>query len=97
MGSNNITKGGSTKETILFNAYTLFTNQGYHDISMRQIAEAAEIALGGIYNHFESKEEIVTTVLIDFHPAHQVIPVVMREAGGVYQGLRSKRRADNYE
>jgi AcrR family transcriptional regulator len=68
----------STREAILQAAHSLFKDQGYHGTSMRQIAESAEIALGGIYNHFASKEEIFSTVLIDYHPAHEVIPAVMR-------------------
>ena len=71
----------STRGLILHSAYALFKDQGYHGTSMRQIAERAEIALGGIYNHFESKEEIFSTVLIDFHPAHEVIPTVLQAAG----------------
>lgn len=35
---------------------TLFSSQGYAATSMREIAEKAGLALGGIYNHFSSKE-----------------------------------------
>jgi len=77
----------STREAILIAAYTLFKDQGYHGTSMRQIAKVAEIALGGIYNHFKSKEEIFCTVLIDYHPAQEVIPVVLEGVGKNIEGF----------
>ena len=41
---------------------------------MRQIAHKAGIALGGIYNHFSSKEDIFQAVFIGNHPFFQMIP-----------------------
>jgi AcrR family transcriptional regulator len=72
--------GNLTRKAILKAGYLLFKEQGYHGTSMRQIAESAEIALGGIYNHFDSKEEIFSTVLVEYHPAHEVIPAVLEGA-----------------
>jgi AcrR family transcriptional regulator len=71
-------ESSTTRDTILQAAYVHFRDQGYHGTSMRQIAESSGIALGGIYNHFDSKEQIFSTVLIDYHPAHEVIPAVMQ-------------------
>jgi len=51
-------KGEATQARILDTAHALFMEQGYHGTSMRQIAERARITLGGIYNHFASKEAI---------------------------------------
>ncbi len=77
MGANHPPASNATREMILQAAHDLFKEQGYHGTSMRQIAESAQIALGGIYNHFESKEQIFNTVLIDYHPIHTVLPAVM--------------------
>jgi AcrR family transcriptional regulator len=55
MGKQTVTQGGRTKSEITHVAYRLFLEQGYHGTSMRQIAQKSGIALGGIYNHFESK------------------------------------------
>ena len=52
------TKGEATRLAIEDAAIELFMEQGYHATSMRQIAKRAELALGGIYNHFASKDEI---------------------------------------
>lgn len=47
---------------------TLFSSQGYAATSMREIAEKAGLALGGIYNHFSSKESIFQAVLMEYNP-----------------------------
>jgi AcrR family transcriptional regulator len=58
----------NTREEIIASAYQLFLERGYHGTSMRQIARHAGIALGGIYNHFASKEDIFLAVLVDHYP-----------------------------
>jgi AcrR family transcriptional regulator len=76
MGRSIVSKGELTRELILEGAYQHFLRQGYHGTSMRQIAEEAGIALGGIYNHFSGKEEIFTAVLEAYHPIHEIAPVI---------------------
>lgn len=63
-----LSSSDNTRQAILDAAYSLFTTQGFHGTSMRQIASQATLALGGIYNHFASKEEIFEAMLIHFHP-----------------------------
>jgi AcrR family transcriptional regulator len=67
------TKGEQTKESIQQAGFELFQENGYNGTSMRQIAERAGIALGGIYNHFSSKEEIFEAVLSTYHPYREII------------------------
>ncbi|MCE7861481.1 MAG: TetR/AcrR family transcriptional regulator, partial [Chloroflexi bacterium CFX2] len=57
------TKGEVTRLAIEDAAVELFIEQGYHATSMRQIADRAGLALGGIYNHFASKEEIFEAIV----------------------------------
>lgn len=71
-----VSKGERTKFEIMAAAFALFTEQGYHGTSMRQIAERADIALGGIYNHFSGKEELFEQVVLTYHPIHEVLPVL---------------------
>ena len=52
------TKGEVTRLAIEDAAIELFLEHGYHATSMREIADHAGLALGGIYNHFKSKDEI---------------------------------------
>jgi AcrR family transcriptional regulator len=76
-----LTKGERTSQAIVDAAYRLFVEQGFHATSMRQIARDAGLALGGIYNHFESKEQIFDQVLIEKHPYRQVLDI-LRSAPG---------------
>jgi AcrR family transcriptional regulator len=71
------TKGEATRLAIETSAVSLFLEQGYHATSMRQIAERADLALGGIYNHFSSKDEIFEAIIIDQHPYKKILPLVV--------------------
>jgi AcrR family transcriptional regulator len=71
-----VTKGERTKSEILAAAFALFAEQGYHGTSMRQVAERADIALGGIYNHFNGKEDVFEQVVLNYHPIHEVLPEI---------------------
>ncbi len=69
-----LTRGERTRQTILDAAEGLFLVKGYNGTSMREIArEAGDIAVGGIYNHFGSKEEIFRALLEDRSPYPHII------------------------
>ncbi len=72
-----LSKGEKTRQAVLEAAYELFLEQGYAATSMRQIAERAGLALGGIYNHFPGKEAIFAELIIDRHPYKQILPVLV--------------------
>lgn len=74
-------KGEATRLAIEDAAVELFLEHGYHATSMRQIAEHAGLALGGIYNHFSSKDEIFEAIIIDKHPYKQVLPAILSVEG----------------
>jgi AcrR family transcriptional regulator len=48
---------------------------------MRQIAKRAGLALGGIYNHFSSKEDIFAAIVMDKHPYKQILPLILAAEG----------------
>jgi len=77
----NPTKGETTRVAIEDAAVELFMEHGYHATSMRQIAERAGLALGGIYNHFASKDELFEAIIIDKHPYKQVLPAILLADG----------------
>jgi len=75
------TKGQTTRIAIEDAAIELFMENGYHATSMRQIAEHAGLALGGIYNHFKSKDEIFEGIIVDKHPYKRILPLVLEAQG----------------
>jgi len=76
-----LTKGERTNRAILEAAYGLFIEQGYAATSMRQIAEKSGLALGGIYNHFESKEQMFAAIVVERHPFFQIVPILSTVQG----------------
>lgn len=81
MPRDKLKKGETTRLVIEEAAVALFMEQGYHATSMRQIAERAGLALGGIYNHFASKDEIFEAIIVDKHPYKRILPLVMETPG----------------
>lgn len=75
------TKGEVTRATLLKAAHKLFLTQGFHGTSMREIADEAGVAVGGIYNHFATKEDIFAAVLDAFHPYHVLLPALEETQG----------------
>ena len=76
-----LTKKERTQQAIEQAAYELFMEHGFNATSMRQIAGRAGLALGGIYNHYESKEEIFHAIILDRHPYKQILPLVLNVKG----------------
>jgi AcrR family transcriptional regulator len=83
------TKGERTRAAIVDVAYHLFLCNGYHGTSMRDIAEAAGIALGGIYNHFGTKEDIYMAMLAERHPFLNIVPALQAACGESVEELVS--------
>ncbi len=76
MTNDTLSKGERTSRAIVDAAYNLITEQGYAATSMRQIAKKAGLALGSIYNHFSSKEEVFVAIIEERHPIFQIIPLL---------------------
>lgn len=70
-------RGEQTRQTILDASERLFLSSGFNGTSMRQIAkEAGDIAVGGIYNHFNSKEAIFSALLEDRSPYGPLVETI---------------------
>jgi AcrR family transcriptional regulator len=54
-------------------ALELFSEKGYHNVSMHEIAEKAEFAIGTLYKFFKNKEDLYTALILEqadkFHNA----------------------------
>lgn len=53
----------NTRELILRTSLKLFSDQGYHGATMRQIASKAGLSLGLAYRYFDSKEAILEAII----------------------------------
>ena len=80
-------RGEQTRLQIIQAATSLFIRQGYHGTSMRQVAQAAGIALGGIYNHFPSKEALFVAILLERHPVKEIVPALNASQGDTVEAL----------
>ncbi|VEU83164.1 TetR/AcrR family transcriptional regulator [Acholeplasma hippikon] len=52
----------TTKELIYKNAIELFSQYGYQNLGMRDLAKSAGIKASSIYNHYKSKEDILLDI-----------------------------------
>ncbi|WP_109302645.1 TetR/AcrR family transcriptional regulator [Aquimarina sp. AU474] len=55
----------SRKEEIINAASILFKEKGYSAVTMRDLAKAMGIKAASLYNHIQSKQEILATIIID--------------------------------
>lgn len=76
-----------SRVSILDAAQALFAQQGYAATSMRQIANHAGLAPGGIYNHFPAKETIFQAILSERHPYQSLGP---RFTPGIFDRTRAE-------
>ncbi len=58
----NVRKGDLTKEHIIEKASKVLNQRGFYASSLSEIMEVTGLKKGGIYNHFESKDEIISSV-----------------------------------
>ncbi len=87
MTEEKVKKGETTRIAIEDAALELFMQYGFHGTSMRQIAEQTGLALGGIYNHFSSKEEIFAALILDNSPYKQIVPLILAVQAGTAEEL----------
>jgi len=63
------------KEEILAVALRLFSDRGFHNVSMQEIAEESEFAVGTLYSLFESKESLFRALMKSC--AHRIFDILM--------------------
>ena len=57
-------KDQSKKEKVIQAAIKLFSEQGYHDTAVSEIADEAEVAKGTVYWYFDSKEQLFWGIIV---------------------------------
>ena len=53
------------RQEMLAAALELFSEKGYHNVSMREIAERAEFAIGTLYKFFKNKEDLYKALMME--------------------------------
>ena len=53
------------RQEMLAAALDLFSQKGYHNVSMHEIAEKAEFAIGTLYKFFQNKEDLYKTMVLE--------------------------------
>ena len=53
-----------SRDQILDAAEQVFARNGYHDASLREIAELAEFSVGAVYSFFPGKEDIYREIFL---------------------------------
>ncbi|NKQ52199.1 TetR/AcrR family transcriptional regulator [Amycolatopsis sp. K13G38] len=56
-------EGSSGEETILRAAIEVMAEHGYHGTSVRDIAERAGLSAAALYHHFQSKQDVLATIM----------------------------------
>lgn len=87
MNQSKRSKGEQTRELLIEAAFRQFTAYGFHGTSMRQIAEDAGLAVGGIYNHFANKDEMLKAVIVKYHPVNVMAAELAVSAGATFETL----------
>lgn len=53
------------RQEMLDTALDLFSRKGYHNVSMQEIAEKAEFAIGTLYKFFQNKEDLYKALVLE--------------------------------
>lgn len=82
--------GPDSRATLLTTAGSLFVRSGFHQVSVDDIADTAQVAKTAIYYHFGNKEGLVT----DFLEGHiETLEASLIEAVSAHKEPRARLRA----
>ncbi|MEV5124544.1 helix-turn-helix domain-containing protein [Streptomyces decoyicus] len=62
-------KKAQTRQALADSALRLFTERGFDDVGVREVAEAADVSLSTLFKHFPSKEALVFDLDADVESA----------------------------
>jgi len=75
-------KKAAIRAKIIATAIDLFSKHGISGVTVEQIAEAADIGKGTIYNYFDTKEAVVVAFMVDLERKVQAqIPRIAKSHG----------------
>lgn len=83
-------RGSKTKQRLIEAALVLFVEKGIAATTTRDIAQAAEVAEGTIYRHFDSKEALANEIFIEaFAPYSKFLAQVEKGEGKLMDKLEA--------
>ena len=84
-----LSKGEATTAKILAAAEELFVARNYADVTVAQVAEAAQVTKGAVYHHFSSKEQLYLAMLhTDLEAKRRLHEAGACREGSCWQRLR---------
>lgn len=82
------------RQEMLSAALELFSEKGYHNVSMHEIAAKAEFAIGTLYKFFKNKEDLYRALMLDqAEKFHKTLTNALEEAEDEVEKLRNYVRA----
>ena len=79
---------------ILVAALDLFSEKGYHNVSMHEIAQKAEFAIGTLYKFFENKETLYKSLVLEqVEKFHNALVQAIEGPGDEIEKLRNYVKA----
>jgi TetR/AcrR family transcriptional regulator len=90
------------RRQMLAAALDLFSEKGFHNVSMHEIAKKAEFAIGTLYKFFKNKEDLYKAIMMEkAEEHHRVLMGVLSEENDVmtviedYIAAKTRLFADN--
>ena len=78
------------RQEILSTALFLFSEKGYHNVSMHEIAKEAEFAIGTLYNFFQNKEDLYKALVLEQSDRFEhAITEAIKEPGDEVEKLKN--------
>ncbi len=82
------------RREMLAAALELFSEKGYHHVSMHEIAEKAEFAVGTVYKFFKNKEDLYKTLVLEqANRFHEALTNALEEVDDEIETLRNYVKA----
>lgn len=78
------------RDLIINSAIDIFSEKGYMETNMKEIAARSGIKASAIYNHFSSKEDILNTILDEYFDVIKQSTVPAEEVTGLIGELDTK-------
>jgi len=76
--------------TILKAAETLFAQKGYHQTSIEEIADLAEVSTGAVYFYFKNKEDLLITLMQEIgHQLRIILAEEFKRTGSSFDSFKN--------